>query len=193
MLRERSATRAELLAYEGTKVRKLQIMFGDWWRHYATPYEFRWTLYFEEPSCPYCGKVRDIDIVDRGDAEAGFWEAHLDHMDPLSRGGEDSLRNVVCTCAQCNVTKGRRLFVAWLDMLTPDRIRHARHLYEAKHGQPPEAFQPGLRQARLVQPRRELQLDESVLRRLFPRPIVDGPPRTMISAGQAMPKPRSSR
>ena len=167
-----------LLAEENTKIRKLQIIFGEWWRHYATPYEFRWTLYFELAACPYCGATRHLTLAENP-ADNGSWTGHLDHMDALSRGGEDSIRNAVYVCAHCNLAKGNRLFLTWLATLAPDWRDRARALYESKHGHPPEAFQSGTRQARLVLPRHELQFDESVLRRLFPKPIVNGPPRTM--------------
>ena len=34
----------EMLASEASKARKLEILFGPWWRHYAVPYEFPATL-----------------------------------------------------------------------------------------------------------------------------------------------------
>ena len=182
-----------LLAEECAKARKLQIIFGPWWRYYATPYEFRWTLYFEETFCPYCGAARDPNVIDRSDADVGLWADHLDHMDPLSRGGEDSIRNAVYVCARCNLAKGKRLFVAWLDTLAPGLRERAQTIYEAKHGHIPAVFQPGPRQARLIQPRRELQFEESVLRRLFPAPIVTGPPRTMPVTTAFTPTRQSSR
>ena len=182
-----------LLAEECAKARKLQIIFGRWWRYYATPYEFRWTLYFEETSCPYCGAARDPSIDDRSDADGGLWAEHLDHMDPLSRGGEGSIRNAVYLCGRCNLAKGKQLFVAWRDTLVPELRERAQNIYEAKHGHLPEAFRPGPRQARLIQPRRELRFDESVLRRLFPTPIVTGPPGTTPVTTEFTPTRQSPR
>ena len=169
-----------LLALEVAKSRKLEILFGRWWHYYAIPYEFRATLYVENSKCPYCGGAlgplrQDEDLV------ADETTAHLDHMDPLSRGGEESIRNTVYVCSDCNLSKGRRLFVDWLATLDPEHRVIARNLYEAKHGHPPEDFQPGPPQPRLTLERLELQLDESVLLRLFPSPIVDAPPlRTLL-------------
>lgn len=98
-------------------------------------------------------------------------------MDPLSRGGEDSIRNAVYVCEPCNLAKRNRLFVAWLSMLKPEFSASARQLYLDKHGEQPEAFKPANKQPRLLWPRIELELDESVLRKLFPNPIVAGPPK----------------
>jgi 5-methylcytosine-specific restriction endonuclease McrA len=47
--------------------------------------------------CVYCGKW-----VPKG-------ERHVDHVHPLSKGGEHSGRNLVVACAMCNLKKGARL------------------------------------------------------------------------------------
>lgn len=167
---------AQMLANEARKERKLKILFGSWWRHYAVPYEFPATLYAAHSACPYCGGMLGPLPVLAPDGAADGQSAHLDHMDPLSRGGEDSLRNALCVCRDCNLAKGRRLFTDWLEKLTPAHQDIARQLYEEKHGHGPEAFVPGQQQVRLTLPRHELSFDEAVLRRLFPKPIVSGPP-----------------
>lgn len=166
-----------LLAEEQAKIRKLKIIFGNWWRHYAVPYELRWTLYTEHAACPYCGgALGPISSYDSPAETISEQSAHLDHMDPLSKGGEDSIRNAVYVCAKCNLAKRDRLFVDWLEMLPPERQEMALATYLAKHCHLPETFQPSTKQARLALPRIELQLDEAVLRKLFPKPIVAGPP-----------------
>jgi hypothetical protein len=162
-----------LLAVEQGKARKLEIIFGVWWRHYAVPYEFRWTLIAEQRNCPYCGVL--LESPD-GSCVTAFGDTHLDHMDPLSLGGEDSIRNTVYVCAPCNMAKGRRLFVDWLVQLSPECSALARQIYVDKHGHPPEAFVRSTKSQRLTLPRVELEYSEAVLRRLFPRPTVDGPP-----------------
>lgn len=168
-----------LLAVEQGKARKLQILFGGWWRHYAVPYEFPATLYVERPDCPYCGGplggLAAITCV-----APDVPSAHLDHMDPLSRGGEDSIRNALYVCGDCNLAKGRRRFADWLSKLEADRQSRVRALYEEKHGHAVETFEPGPAQARLMLPRLELALDEAVLARLFPKPIVTRPPRRRV-------------
>lgn len=167
---------AVMLADEASKARKLEIIFGNWWRHYAVPYEFLATLYTERSVCPYCNTPLD-NLAFHADKTPGESEsAHLDHMDPLSRGGEDSILNTLYVCRKCNLAKGKQLFVDWLERLDPKQQRYARQVYEEKHGHTPEEFQPGIKQARLTSRRYELGLDESVLRALFKSPIVTGPP-----------------
>ena len=184
----------ELLAGEAAKARKLEIMCGLWWRHYAVPYEFPVTLYSERSCCPYCGKPLGplaLLIPDNNDTQTEA--AQLDHMDPISKGGEDSIRNAVYACKRCNAAKGNRLFVAWLAKLPAELAEAAREIYTAKHGHPPEAFVQRQRQARLTLPRLELSLDEGVLRRLFPKPIVSGPPEGAIARDEPLSGKRASR
>ena len=180
MTADANASPAELasrLAEEQAKARKLEIIFGKWWRHYAVPYEFRYTLYTENPACPYCdGPLGPSSTSDAPEENESEQSAHLDHMDPLSKGGEDSIRNAVYVCAKCNLAKRDRLFIDWLEVLPPELREKARAVYVAKHGHPPEAFQSAEKQARLEFPRIELQFDEAVLLKLFPKPIVTGPP-----------------
>jgi 5-methylcytosine-specific restriction endonuclease McrA len=45
--------------------------------------------------CQYCGRS-DIPLT-------------LDHVHPVSRGGEDSWENLVCACVDCNNRKGDRM------------------------------------------------------------------------------------
>lgn len=167
---------AQMLAEEASKTRKLEVIFGPWWRYYAVPYEFPATLYLERSTCPYCGGPLGTLALVMPEATSESQSAHLDHMDPLSRGGEDSIRNTVYVCRDCNLAKGRRLFVDWLEKLDPANRDGAREIYKSKHGHTPEVFQPGAKQPRLTLPRHELSLDERVLRKLFPKPIVSGPP-----------------
>ncbi len=170
------ASLAEILADEAAKARKLEVLFGRWWRHYAVPYEFPATLYVERTTCPYCGgPLGTLAILMPAD-NTGSQSAHLDHMDPLSRGGEDSVRNAIYVCRDCNLAKGKRLFVDWLNELDQANQDSARQVYEYKHDHPPAVFKPGPKQPRLTLPRLELSLDEHVLLKLFPKPIVSGPP-----------------
>lgn len=165
-----------LLADEAAKARKLEILFGPWWRHYAVPYEFPATLYVERSNCPYCDEPLGTLACLMPEASSGSQSAHLDHMDPLSRGGEDSIRNALYACKDCNLSKGRRLFVGWMGVLDTAHRQLARNIYEDMHGHAPEVFEPGRKQPRLTLPRHELSFDENVLRKLFPKPIVSGPP-----------------
>jgi hypothetical protein len=169
------------LRLEQMKLRKLKILFGDWWPHYTVPYELRWTLWAERSACPYCGGSLGYRPADSEEEDGEALLGHIDHMDPLSRGGEDSIRNAAYVCARCNLAKGNRLFVDWLARLEVPHRETARAVYLQKHGVQPEAFVPGDRQARLTLGRMELQFDESVLKRLFKQPIVQGPPRASVA------------
>lgn len=106
------------LTEETAKIRKFQIVYGRWWPHYVAPYELRWTLFSERGSCPYCSGVlvqpQQAVLLELG--TTALLAPHIDHMDPLARGGEESVRNAVYACASCN-PKGSRLFVEWLRML----------------------------------------------------------------------------
>jgi hypothetical protein len=168
---------AELLAQEQAIVRKLQILYGPWWQHYTPPHVLRWTLFLERDACPYCAGPLGIEP---GGETADFDRAHIDHMDPLSRGGEESVRNAIYVCAACNMAKGSRLFLDWLARLPEDRRELVRRIYIDKQGQDPSAFVPGPRQPRLLLTRPELAFDEQVLRGLFPKPLVAGPPKRLV-------------
>lgn len=166
------------LEYERHKIPKLRILFGDWWQYYAPPGEFLFTLFRERDSCPYCGGWRGPLYVPKSAGVQAFaGRAHLDHMDPLARGGEDSLRNVVYVCAACNMKKRKRLFVDWLKELDTTHQAIARQIYVEKHGHSPEAFIPGRRKARSSGLLMELMLEEAVLKQLYPEPLVTGPPQ----------------
>jgi len=56
--------------------------------------------------CFYCG----IDVVQPNRAEVGYQpnEAHADHFIPLSNGGTNERKNIVCSCGQCNLSKGSK-------------------------------------------------------------------------------------
>lgn len=76
-------------------------------RYVHVPYRFRRqvtnTFLFarDDYSCQYCGKhkheLRGREFLTR------------DHIQPISRGGENSWENVVTSCSSCNNRKGGRL------------------------------------------------------------------------------------
>jgi 5-methylcytosine-specific restriction endonuclease McrA len=38
---------------------------------------------------------------------------HLDHVQPISRGGADAAPNLVPACANCNLSKGAKTLAEW--------------------------------------------------------------------------------
>lgn len=49
--------------------------------------------------CAYCGNIDK--------------KGHIDHVIPLSRGGDDSLENLVWACRRCNLSKGSKTVGEW--------------------------------------------------------------------------------
>jgi len=60
-------------------------------------------------TCIYCGK---------GIADAPQMAFHVDHIVPLSRGGNDAIGNLVTACDHCNTSKCDKV----LDAATQERI-----------------------------------------------------------------------
>ena len=52
--------------------------------------------------CVYCGENYELH------------ELTLDHVKPLSRGGETLTNNIVCACKACNQDKGSRNWLQWM-------------------------------------------------------------------------------
>jgi 5-methylcytosine-specific restriction endonuclease McrA len=50
-------------------------------------------------NCFYCKKLCE--------------EKHIDHIIPVSRGGQNCLENVVVACTTCNLNKGNKLISEW--------------------------------------------------------------------------------
>jgi 5-methylcytosine-specific restriction endonuclease McrA len=66
--------------------------------------EQTWDLYINQrASCGYCG------------VHIPFWGplSHLDHMIPLSKGGLNSIANMVWACASCDEDKSNWLLWEW--------------------------------------------------------------------------------
>jgi hypothetical protein len=158
-------------------IRKLKIIYGNWWKHYCPPEELSDVLYDERDHCPYCGdKLPPQYAWDDSEFDSGISHAHIDHMDPLILGGESSIRNAVYVCKNCNLLKGKRPFVEWLKMLNPKQRELSRAIYEEKHGFPPESFVPGKPNVRHTGFSWELIYSEDELKKTYPKPKVEGPP-----------------
>lgn len=161
--RHRASLRRELVT-----IKKLRIIYGKHWRHYAAPELFQANLHDERDFCPYCGTWFD-EITPNTFNDSPL---HLDHMDPLDKGGENSIRNVVVCCGPCNIQKGKRSFLDWLAMLKPKFRKLARAIYHHKHGHSPEAFIAG-HSTKRGWPYMKLTLYKPVaeLQKLFPKPV----------------------
>jgi 5-methylcytosine-specific restriction endonuclease McrA len=48
------------------------------------------------------------------------WAAHLDHVQPLSKGGADKASNIVPACAACNLAKGAKTLAEWAETFEPE-------------------------------------------------------------------------
>jgi hypothetical protein len=66
-------------------------------------------------TCQYCGRRLPVDAL------------YVDHIVPRSRGGEDSLYNLVTACRACNVDKGDRDLSEYL----AEAIREQKSYYES--------------------------------------------------------------
>lgn len=92
--------------------------------------------------CLYCGRKieKAYDWTPEGNSERTY--LHRDHMDPVSLGGEDSERNTVYCCVECNLQKGNKHYTDWLMELKPDYREISRSIYMQKHDRTPEGFKP---------------------------------------------------
>ena len=92
--------------------------------------------------CLYCGKriEKAYDWTPEGKSSRTY--LHLDHMDPISMGGDDTEKNTVYCCVPCNIKKKNKLFTTWLEELKPNCRDLSRKVYVDKHGREPEEFEP---------------------------------------------------
>jgi 5-methylcytosine-specific restriction endonuclease McrA len=116
---------------------------GNDWAAFALPHQLYATLYVERKFCIYCGSklgpMEDRDSKGRVRKK----HIHLDHMNPLEVGGEDSFRNCVICCAECNLRKGAKPFIQWLSEIPASMRTIARKIYISKMNEIPEKFRPG--------------------------------------------------
>lgn len=59
----------------------------------------------QDHRCAYCGISIFWDLA---------FDVHVDHFFALFRGGGDGPENLRCTCADCNLSKGGRLYENWV-------------------------------------------------------------------------------
>jgi hypothetical protein len=154
-------------------IEKLQIVYGQYWRHYAAPENFLDSLQEERDCCPYCGtNFDDVQPTKFNDTPM-----HLDHMDSLHKGGEHSIRNTVYCCGPCNIKKGKLSFNKWLEKLEPESQKLAREIYIEKHGHPPEDFAEGCNWGKGSLDAELISFSSlGDVKSSYPTPIVDKPP-----------------
>lgn len=154
-------------------IRNLWDAYGGWWKHFTPARGWATLLRTESESCPYCGCFLTDEPPPRAPSTAV-----IDHMDPISLGGEDSLRNAVYCCNRCNGIKKNKSFNSWLTELSKPFQEHSRALYVFKHEHQPEDFEAGPFENRGEGIPMFLELDErqfkQELRGMLP--LVDGPP-----------------
>lgn len=128
-----------LLSREIEYIEKYKIIYGDNWQSRASIDSLSLFLFMERDYCPYCGKsFREYqENKDYNQCREIF---HIDHLNPLKLGGEDSIRNAVCVCKKCNLKKGSLSFLSWLDKLKPKYREISRSIYIEQIGYPPEEF-----------------------------------------------------
>ena len=56
----------------------------------------------------------------------------LDHIKPLSMGGEDELNNLACTCYPCNLFKGNILPDDFMERITEIFLYQLEKKYKSK-------------------------------------------------------------
>ena len=142
--------------------RNLWLAYRGWWKHYTPPLRWSKLLRAERDTCPYCGACLPNDKTSSGNLNAV-----LDHMDSISLGGEDSLRNVIYCCSLCNSRKKNKRFVDWLAELEEPFCSHSRLLYELKHQHVPELFESEGWSMRTEGTPLFLELDEAEFRKEF--------------------------
>lgn len=71
-------------------------------------------LWESSTTCLYCGR------------ELNQWNKSIEHMSPLSKGGDHAMSNVIIACRLCNATKGSMSFDCWLERIR-EPFRQAAH------------------------------------------------------------------
>lgn len=123
----------EVLASELGVCRKLHSRYGSEWDKACNPSWVATLLFNEFERCIYCGQ----QFASRPDEHAN---TSVDHMDAMTLGGEDSIRNCVVVCRTCNTRKKNMRFDRWLEKIPKERRNFARRFYYRRHGYQPEDF-----------------------------------------------------
>lgn len=104
-------------ACAGCRKKRQQRKIKDYYR--GLPPDKRNTLTMRRRAKSYGVKSEDysrLDIFARWSHRCVYCDAraaHLDHVHPLSRGGEDIESNVIPACETCNLSKGAKTLAEW--------------------------------------------------------------------------------
>jgi hypothetical protein len=83
-------------------------------------------LFAAAKDCPYCG----VKMCSR--------DKTRDHMVPISKGGANSLANILICCKPCNSKKRDMDFDSWLQLLATESRQRLEKLYRKRFGVVPE-------------------------------------------------------
>lgn len=136
-LREKHFNQA--FSLESKYIKSLKEHYGKDWSSKARPKILFLTLFMERDFCIYCGKSfkEDQDRKELVDITENY---QIDYMEPLSLGGDDSIKNAVCVCATCKLQKGEQSFKSWADNLPEEYQSISQKVYLEKHGDSPNQF-----------------------------------------------------
>jgi len=73
-------------------VKQMEVVYDYWFWH-----DLRMRILDRDKHCVYCGK------------ELNKYTITLDHSIPQSKGGEDTMENLVASCKECNADKADML------------------------------------------------------------------------------------
>ena len=95
-LADEDAEWVSTVSYEIEVPRVIRLLCYDRYPNRAVPLNRRNLFARDENRCQYCGEKFPTS------------ELSVDHVRPVSTGGETSWTNVVCACTECNKRKGGR-------------------------------------------------------------------------------------
>lgn len=158
-----------------SKAENLFKEYGKEWLQHTDQYSFNinYLMKFDEEFfdfCIYCGNKFLID-------EHGCEVYHIDHMNPLSFGGDISYENCIHVCPKCNLKKGNMSFALWLQKLVPEYKELSEKIYIRKHGYAPDQFVV----SQETDMELSLQLEDTTISTLISYPIVKGEIKSIYS------------
>jgi 5-methylcytosine-specific restriction endonuclease McrA len=105
----------ETVRFDTQKMTNPDIAGAEYQQGELAGYELReFILYRDRHTCQYChGASRDPVL-------------EIDHIQARSKGGSDSVKNLVTSCRTCNQAKGNKLIGQWLDAQKGKRTKLAK-------------------------------------------------------------------